>query len=160
MVDNRLRRASLVEVIKGGEFASHLEELQGLALQDDAAAIALGYIYFCGGRGVPRDYGKALRWFKKVEKESDVNGFVAWHLAIMYYRGLGVLRNNQLAAKYLRRAALCGHSKSRIFFAILQKKGDGTLRKQRSAETILRAGLCDSSLNATTRLLALVWLLP
>ena len=161
MKDNNSQRAPLLDAIRKGEFALHVDELRERAAQGNiASSIALGHIYFRGGDSVPKDYGEALYWFKRIKLEDDATGFVASQLATIYYKGLGVAKNRRIAAKYLRSAALHGHSKSRVLFAILQKKGSGTLKKPRSAGTILRASVCDSSLNIMMRFLALVWLYP
>ena len=159
MTDNHSQRAPLIDAIRKGEFAPHVDELREHASQGNiASSIALGHIYFRGGDGVPKDYGEALYWFENVKLEDDVTGFVASHLATIYYKGLGVTKNHRMAAKYLRSAALHGHSKSMVLFAILQKKGNGMLKKSRSAETILRASVCDSNLSIMMRFLALVLL--
>ena len=161
MTDNHSKRVPLIDAMRTGEFAPHVDELRECAsLGDNAASIALGYIYFRGSDGIRKDYDEALFWFKKIKLEDDVTGFVAGHLAAIYYKGLGVAKNHQMAAKYLRSAALHGHRKSRVLFAILQKKGDGTLKKPHSAETILRASVCDSKLSVMMRFLAHVWLYP
>jgi TPR repeat protein len=160
-MDNQPQRASLIDAMRKGEFACRVDELRERASQgDNSASIALGHIYFQGGDSVRKDYVEALYWFKKVKPEDDVTGFVASHLATIYYKGFGVSKNHRIAAKYLRSAALRGQRKSKVLFAILQKKGDGTLKKPRSAETILRASVCDPKLSVMTRFLALVWLYP
>lgn len=161
MTDNHSQRAPLIYAMRSGELASYADELRARASQgDNAAPIALGYIYFRGGGDVRKDYGEALLWFKKIKLKDDLTGFVASHLATIYYKGLGVAKNHRIAARYLRSAALRGHGKSRVLFAALQKKGDGTLKKPRSAATILRASVFDSKLSVMTRLLAFVWLYP
>lgn len=154
-------RAPLYDAMRKRKFALCVNEFRELASQADRAApIALGYIYFMGGDGVRRDYRQALRWFEEVNLEDDVSGLVASHLATIYYKGLGVAKNHRAAAKYLRSAALHGHGRSRVLMAILQKKGDGTLRKPRAAETILRASVCDRKLGVIMRLFALISLYP
>lgn len=161
MTDNHSQRLPLIDAIKKGKFASYIDELCELALQgDSSASIALGHIYFRGGDGVCKDYHTALYWFKMVKPEYDVTGIVARHIAIIYYKGLGVAKDHQNAAKYMRRSALHGYGNSMILFAIMQKKGDGTLKKIRASETILRASVCDSKLSVMTRFLALMWLYP
>jgi TPR repeat protein len=158
-MDNHSQHAPLIDAMRKREFAPYIDELRERASKgDNSASIALGYIYFRGGDNVPRDYIEALYWFKKIKLEDDVTGFVAGHLATIYYKGLGVAKNRQVAAKYLRSAALRGHRKSMVLLAVLQKKDNGTLKKLRSSETILRASVCDSKLSVMMRFLALMWL--
>lgn len=159
MTDNHSQRAPLVDALRKGEFSPYVDELRERALQGDSSAlIALGSIYFRGGDGVRKDYNAAAYWFGKVQLEYDVTGFVASHLATIYYKGLGVAEDHQKAARYLRSAALHGHGNSIVMFAILQKKGDGTLKKPQSAKTIFRSSVCNSKLNIGMRFLALLWL--
>ncbi|WP_329741601.1 hypothetical protein [Dyella sp. A6] len=155
MSDNHSQRELLSDAMRKGKFAPYVDGLRERASKgDQSALIALGYIYFRGGEGVQNNYSEALFWFKKFKLEDDVDGFVASHIATIYYKGLGVAKNHRLAAKYLRSAALRGHGRSRILFAILQKKGDGTLKKPRTAEMIFRASVCDTKLSIRMRFLA------
>jgi TPR repeat protein len=148
--------ASIVDEMRKKGSVSGISQFRDRALQgDNASLIALGYIYFRR-----KNYGEALFWFEKVKLENDITGFVASHLATIYYKGLGITKNHRIAAKYLRSAALRGRVESRVLFAILQKKGDGTLKKLRAAETMLRASVCDPKLSVRMRFLALVWLYP
>jgi hypothetical protein len=159
MTDDRAVRDSLVEAARTGEFPGVSELRERVAHGDQGALILLGHLYFRGVGGVRKDYGEALYWFRKFKLEYDVTGLVAAHLAKIHYLGLGVPRSRRMAAWYLRSAALRGHGRSRIAFAMLQKKGDGTLMKPRAANTLLRASACDPRLSVMMRLAAFLYFL-
>ena len=149
----------LLDIVRSGDFLPYMAEVKARASMGDiAAAMALGHMFFKGGRGVPKDYIAARHWFERVSLKDDVTGFVANRLAIIYYKGLGVSTNHHEAYRYLRSAILHGHRNSRVLLAILNKKGDGTVKKPHSAHVLLKSSLFDSKVSKVMRFLALVWL--
>ncbi|MBB6184648.1 tetratricopeptide repeat protein [Oleiagrimonas soli] len=134
------------------------ELIKRALLGDNSARIALGYAYFKGCGGVKKNYNNALYWFEKVELKYDATGFVANHLALIYYKGLGVARDQEKAMKYFRSASLHNHGASKILFAILQKRREDFSRKSRSAEILLRSSVCNPKVDLKMRFLALLWL--
>lgn len=149
----------LLDMVKNSDFLPHMAEVKARASMGDiAAAMALGHMFFKGGRGVRKDYIAARHWFEEVSLKDDVTGFVANRLAIIYYKGLGVSKNHHKAYRYLRSAVLHGHRNSRVLLAILNKKGDGNIKKPHAARILLKSSLFDSKVSKVLRLLALVWL--
>lgn len=55
------------------------------------------------GQGVPVDYAKAMKWYRKGAAAGSRNAMVG--LAIMYHYGLGVAKNPPKAAKWAAAAA-------------------------------------------------------
>ena len=151
---------SFLNAFQNRNFSPYIAELSELAaLGNSAAALALGHIYFRGGRGVPKNYITARYWWQRVNLEYDVNGFVASNLGRIYDKGLGVPADHRKAFKYLRSASLHGNLKSFVLLAILSKKGDGTVKKPHAADVMLRASISDPKQSVWMRLLALAWLI-
>ena len=150
----------MLDAIKSGDFLPYMAELKTRASTGDTpAAIALGHIFFKGGRGVRKDYVAARHWWQKVRLEDDVTGFVANRLATIYYKGHGVSKNHHTAYKYLRSACLHGHRTSMVVLAMLYKRGDGTLKRPRAAKILLKASVADPKVGNVMRFFALVFLL-
>lgn len=53
------------------------------------------YLY---GKGVPKDYSKAFKYFSQAASQGWVDGQL--QLGIMYYNGLGVPKDHRAAIKY------------------------------------------------------------
>ena len=78
-------------------------DLIKLAKQGDSRAqMTLAYRYR-DGKNVTRDYAEAMRWAHLVADQGDAGAmdFVGW----MYFEGLGVKRNPEVAAGYFKAAA-------------------------------------------------------
>ena len=67
-----------------------------------------GLIYYRGGRGVPRDDAKAVKWFRLAAKRSDA--IAEFNLGVMYAEGQGVPQDNAEAVKWYRQAAEQGNA--------------------------------------------------
>jgi len=76
------------------------------------------------GYGVPRDYKKAVKYFKK----SSDQGFslASYNLAAMYQSGKGVKKNRKLAFKSMLKAAEKRFAKAQIKVGRWHKIGFGT----------------------------------
>ncbi len=55
------------------------------------------------GRGVPQDFAKAMRWYKKAAEQGDDQA--QFNLGVMYKDGQGVPQDHTAAAKWYRKAA-------------------------------------------------------
>jgi TPR repeat protein len=95
-------------LISGQSVEKNTEE--GLRLATKAAEqgllkaqVYLGELYLTGDAGVPRDYEKALLWFRKAVEQEDVRAMNAY--GVMLRDGLGTERNPAAAASCFRRAA-------------------------------------------------------
>jgi TPR repeat protein len=79
------------------------EELKAKAEAGDAdSEYQLGFRY-CNGEGVPKDFSKAVKWFRKAADQSNVQAETA--LGYCYATGQGVAKEHTEAAKWYRKAA-------------------------------------------------------
>ncbi|EPP9703219.1 tetratricopeptide repeat protein, partial [Acinetobacter baumannii] len=63
---------------------------------------------------VNQDYKKAFEWYSKAaQQENDEAQFT---VGMMYYKGEGVQQNNELAEKWLRKAAENGNKDALSLF--------------------------------------------
>ncbi len=67
----------------------------------------LGIIYY-HGEGVPRDFEKALAWFRKAAEQDDPDA--QYNLGFMYGRGEGVGKDQRQSFEWFRKAAEQGHA--------------------------------------------------
>ena len=61
----------------------------------------LGEMHYYG-KGVPRDYVEAMKWFLKAAEQGHVEAY--YTLGCMYEEGKGVAQNHAEAAKWFRKA--------------------------------------------------------
>ena len=78
------------------------------------------------GKGVPKDYKKALDFFQKAAEQSWVDGQL--HLGNMYYNGWGVRKDFKMAIKYFNLASQSGHVLAFHNLADMHATGTGMLR--------------------------------
>src|SRR6187402_98971 len=72
-----------------------------------AAQKDLGLMYY-KGKGVPRDYAEAAKWYRKAAEQGLAE---AQHgLSVMYRYGEGVPRNDAAAGEWCRKAAEQGYA--------------------------------------------------
>ena len=95
--------AAGVTAYKQGDFAGALREIRPLAEQGDGdSQYGLGLLYR-SGRGVGRDDGQAVEWFRKSAAQGNAKG--QYGLANMYRAGRGVAQDHAQAVKWYRKAA-------------------------------------------------------
>lgn len=79
------------------------KEIKAKAEAGDAdSEYQLGFRY-CNGDGVPKDFSKAVKWFRKAAQQSNVQAETA--LGYCYATGQGVAKEQTEAAKWYRKAA-------------------------------------------------------
>ena len=78
----------------------------------------VGDMYFYG-RGVEKNYKKAVIYFTNSSKKGNVEG--QWNLAYMYQYGLGVAQNYDVAKKWYKKSALKGNARCQFALGILYK---------------------------------------
>src|SRR5882724_1758788 len=88
-----------------------------------SAQYNLGNIYL-SGRGVPRDYKEAVKWFRKAADHGEVDA--QSNLGYMYAEGWGVPRDYKEAAKWFRKAADKGNARAQHNVAVIYADGQGT----------------------------------
>ena len=64
----------------------------------------LGWMY-AFGKGVPKNYKKAAKWFRKAAEDEEGYVQAKWQLGEMYYKGQGVPQDYWEAMKWFRKAA-------------------------------------------------------
>jgi hypothetical protein len=92
------------------------------ALGSSKAQGWLGVLYH-DGQGVPKDLGKAAKWFRKAAEQG--NAVAQHYLASLYYQGKGVPQDFAEAAKWYRKAAEQGNAVAQLYLASLYYQGKG-----------------------------------
>ena len=88
---------------------------------DVKAQFRLGVMY-ADGKGVPKNYVEAAKWFRKAADQGDVE---AQHeLGYMYNEGKGVLKNYAEAAKWFRKAAEQGDANAQKKLGLMYGNGE------------------------------------
>lgn len=91
--------------------SSFEETFQKAKAKNLQAQSDLGELYY-KGNGVPQDYKKAFKWFKKAGKKGDLKSL--FYRGYMHHFGQGVSKNNKKAAKWFKKAARQGHLPSQL----------------------------------------------
>jgi len=108
-----------------------LSEYQRLAESGDAdAQVDLGYFYE-NGRGVPKDYLAAFRWYLAAAEQGNSYGEFA--VGEMYETGRGVRQDDHQAYEWYLKAALQGDDKAQFNLASLYQEGRGVEQSNRDA---------------------------
>jgi TPR repeat protein len=90
------------------------------------------------GRGVPKDYNEALKWYRKAVDKKQAGGM--FQLGWMYANGLGVAKDPKQAFDWYRKAADMGHANAMHNLGALYDAGRGTRRDSRlGAQWVFKA---------------------
>ena len=90
------------------DYATALREWLPLAKKGHSAAqFNLGLMY-SNGRGVPKDEGEAVAWFRKAANQD--NAEAQYNLGVMYGNGNGVPKDEREAVAWYRKAADQGNA--------------------------------------------------
>lgn len=111
-----------------GDDSTALTLFQPLAERGDPSAqFWLGAMYDLG-RGVPKDFAAAARWYRRAAEQG--NPMAQHNLATMYEQGQGVSAEYALAAAiaWYRRAADQGYAPSQGNLGVLYAEGRGVKR--------------------------------
>ena len=93
------------------------------ARQGDAEAqyrVAIAYAF---GRGVQKDFAKALKWYRKAAEQG--NKSAQYNLGFAYYQGEEVKKDYAEAAKWYRMAAEQGYTGAQYKLGFLHRSGEG-----------------------------------
>ena len=104
------------EAIRWGERATEKENLTGI--------IVLGNIYY-HGKGVEKDYAKALQYFEQALQLDKDNRHVQDQLGMMYYKGEGVEVDFRKAAEFCKLAANKGQPGCQYYLGLMYVNGEG-----------------------------------
>ncbi len=110
----------------GEDAWSSISEVTASAEGGDAGAqYRLGVIYM-KGRGITRDYKKALKWFEKAAGQGHTGAQT--RIGDIYAAGRGVKRDYREAARWYRSAAEHGNPKAQYSLGLMYINGDGVPR--------------------------------
>ena len=107
----------------GSVFCGEFEDILKKADKGDAKAqINLGDMYY-DGKGVPRDYKKALHWWAKAAEQGHAEA--QYNLGWMCQNGKGVPQDYKQAAYWFTKAAEQGDAEARAGLGMLYYEGRG-----------------------------------
>jgi hypothetical protein len=89
---------------------------------DMKAQYKLGAMYYLG-RGVPQNYGEAVRWYRKAAEQGYT--VAQFNLGLMYHDGKGVLQNYAEAVNWCRKSAEQGDPKGESALGYAYSSGEG-----------------------------------
>ncbi len=110
---------------------SEVAKLQRPAQQGDPRCqILLGFRYKMG-KGVPKDYVEAVKWFRKAADQGSALG--QNDLGVMYRDGLGVARDYGEALKRFKKAVEKGSSQGQVSLGYMYENGFGVPKDYQEA---------------------------
>ena len=89
---------------------------------DARAQYSLGYMYL-NGKGVKRDYSKALAWSLRSANQGSIGAM--FQSGWLYHEGLGVERNYSEASAWFHKAAMQGDAESKWYIGLMHLWGRG-----------------------------------
>jgi hypothetical protein len=89
---------------------------------DPMAQYELGIMYQ-NGEGVPQNYSKAVKWFRKAAEQGDSSA--QYRLGLKYNVGHGVPQDYSEAVKWFRKSAEKGDAAAQLSLARIYDKGHG-----------------------------------
>ena len=89
---------------------------------DAKAQENLGYLYAIG-RGVPKNYAEAVKWYRLAAEQGYAKGQL--RLGVMYDNGGGVPEDDTEAVKWYRLAAEQGYARAQFNLGNMYAKGEG-----------------------------------
>jgi TPR repeat protein len=111
---------------KNRQLAKRAAAYRILAQQGVAKSqFALGAMYYYG-KGLPKDYVEAARWFLKSAEQRNINA--QFSIASMYYYGKGLPQDYSEGARWCRRAAEQGDAPAQYGLGIIYSRGQGVLQ--------------------------------
>jgi len=98
---------------KNGNYTTAMREFKLIAVKEGfpGAQYLVGMMYAMG-KGVPKDYKTAFKWFKIAAEGGDLDAHKS--LGQMYFDGMGVPQDHQMALKWYKRPAERGHADAQI----------------------------------------------
>ena len=90
----------------------------------------LGEMY-ANGRGVPKDYGEAIKWYRLAAAQG--NAVAQSNLGLIYSYGRGVRRDDEEAVKWFRLAAAQGDPLGEVNLGTMYKYGQGVPQDDKEA---------------------------
>ena len=121
-------------------------QLEGLAERGDADAQAELGVRYEAGRGVDRNYGEAVTWYRRAAEQGHAHGQSC--LGAMYGSGRGVSRDDAEAVRWYRLAAEGGHAVAQFRLGAHYADGRGVARSDAEAVRWYRLAADQGNLEA------------
>jgi uncharacterized protein len=116
---------------KRGDNKTAIGLLRPLADAGNAEAqFHLGGMYD-SGVGVSRDYGEAIKWYRRAAEKGQVQAQI--NLGFKYQSGQGVDKDAVQAVRWFRRAAEQGNALGQLNLAMMYRAGQGVLQNNTEA---------------------------
>ena len=121
-----------LEAARAGDLKAAYEIFHTLAEQGDLATqFVLGKMH-SNGRGVPKDYLEAVKWYKLAAEQGLAQA--QYELAMLYGKSdSGVPSNNEEAVKWMKLAAEQGHGQAQYFLGVAYNMGRGVEQDNKEA---------------------------
>ena len=108
-------------------------ELYKTALSEDKlqAELNFGLAYLKGidnGHTILDNYIEAKKWFEQAA--SDGEPLSRYYLGMIYYDGMGIKQDKQMAAEWLTLAAEIGNEKAQLLLGEMYESGDGVEKNE------------------------------
>ncbi len=109
--------------IGSGDSAPDYSRFQVLAKQGNIQAqVKLGVMY-AEGKGVPQNYSKAIKWFKKAAIRGDSDA--QYSLGYIYFNGQGIDQDLEKSISWFKKAAEQANSSAQNYLGIIFLNGFG-----------------------------------
>lgn len=109
--------------LQSGNYNKAFEILEPMAREGNVnAQYNLGRMY-AKGKGVSRDFAKAVHWFRKAADQGYVSA--QYNLGVMYDNGQGVDKSYTDAIQWYHKAADQGHPKAQFSLGFMNANGQG-----------------------------------
>jgi formylglycine-generating enzyme required for sulfatase activity len=128
---NQLERVNCVDFRKYQRKNSPLEFKVWSALNPDVDRLLVSFERYLAHLRATGETGQALKYRKDVKAERLAKLYAEgppaaqFSIGMRYRQGIGVLRNDTVAAKWLKRAARHGHGEAKVELAKMFVKGEG-----------------------------------
>ena len=108
-----------------------IAQLRVLAERGAADAQAELGVRYAAGRGVERDYGEAVSWYRRAVAQRDARAQV--ELGVAYARGRGVEQSDDEAVRWFRRSAEQGNALGQNNLGVMYRDGRGAPQDDEAA---------------------------
>ena len=108
-----------------------IAQLRALAERGFADAQAELGVRYAAGRGVERDHGEAVSWYRRAVAQGDARGQV--ELGVAYERGRGVEQSDDEAVRWFRRSAEQGNALGQNNLGVMYRDGRGAPQDDEAA---------------------------
>lgn len=114
-----------------GDYDAAAPLLRALANEGDRSAqFKLGVLYE-EGKGVPKNYTEAIRWYCVASAQGDADA--PFHIGRIYHDGRGMPQDQARALKWYRVGANRGEPKAQVNLGVIYASGQGVLRNYAEA---------------------------